>query len=158
MDRQTFESRVRAIWPALVRAARCVVREPSDAEDAAAQAVCNCYAALPRLRDESRFEAWLTRSCINEARMILRRGKHVELRDDFPDIPVRGPEDAQSLAEWLALLPQKDRLVLTLMYYNDLSLSQLAQALGVPKGTAASRVSRARKKLKTILEQEGFFS
>ena len=158
MDKETFESRVRALWPALVRAARCVVRQPSDAEDAAAQAVCNCYAALPRLRDESRFDAWLMRACINEAKMILRRSRRVDLQSELPDIPQSAPQDAQSLAEWLALLPQKDRLALTLMYYNDLSLSQIAQALGVPQGTAASRISRARKKLKTILEQEGFFS
>ena len=157
MDRQTFEARVEALWPALVRTARCVVREPSDAEDAAAQAVCNCYAALARLKDESRFEAWLTRACINEARMILRRRSRFELRETLPDLPAHAPDDAQSLQEWLALLPQKDRLALTLMYYNDLSLSQTAQALGVPRGTAASRISRARKKLKTILEQEGFF-
>ena len=158
MDRQSFEERVRAQWPALVRAARCLLRQTSDAEDAAAQAVLNCYAALPRLRDETRFEAWLTRACVNEARMILRRQKRFDLRDDLSAVPDQLPEDAQSLDLWLALLPSRDRLALTLMYYNDFSLTQIAQALGVSRAAAASRVSRARKKLKTILEQEGFFS
>lgn len=155
MDQSSFENRIRALWPAMVRTARCVVRSRSDAEDAAAQAVLNCWQALPRLRREEGFEAWVMRACVNEARMILRRQKRIDLRDEFPDLCAE-PEAPPSLRPLLGRLPQKDALVLTLMYYEDYTVDQIAAVLRVPRGTAASRISRARQKLKLILEQEGY--
>lgn len=156
MDKQTFEERVRALWPAMVRTARLIVREPSDAEDAAAQAVLNCWQSLPRLRKDDAFEAWAMRACVNEAKIILRRRRRVEPRDELPSPAVAGPDAELTLGDLLAHLPERDRLPLTLMYASDMPLEQIAKVLGVPRGTAASRISRARKKLKTILEQEGY--
>ena len=46
MDKIGFEARVRALWPGMVRLARCVTHSHADAEDAAAQAVLNCYRRL----------------------------------------------------------------------------------------------------------------
>ena len=158
MDKPTFEARTRALWPAMVRTARCIVRQQSDAEDAAAQAVLNCWKALPRLRDENAFEAWAMRSCINEAKMILRRQRRVEPRDEIPSPAIPGPGETLSLRDMLMCLPERDRLPLALMYESGLSLEQIAKALGVPRGTAASRLSRARTKLKTILEKEGYLN
>lgn len=155
MDRLSFETRVRALWPALVRTAQCIVRERGDAEDAAAQAVLNCWKALPCLRREEVFETWAMRACINEARMILRRRKRIELRDEMPEqaAEMREPD---TLRDVLRRLSEKDALVLTLMYYEGYSVDQIATSLGIPRGTAASRISRARKKLRTLLEQEGY--
>lgn len=155
MDRSSFETRVRALWPALVRTAQCIVRERGDAEDAAAQAVLNCWKALPGLRHEEVFETWAMRACINEARMILRRRKRIELPGELPEqaAEMREPD---TLREKLLRLPQKDALVLTLMYYEEYSVDQIAAALSMPRGTVASRMSRARKKLRAILEQEGY--
>lgn len=155
MDRSSFETRVRALWPALVRTAWCIVRERSDAEDAAAQAVLNCWKALPGLRREELFETWAMRACLNEARMILRRRKRIELPGEIPEQAAEMRE-MDTLREMLRRLPQKDALVLTLMYYEDYSVDQIAKTLGIPRGTAGSRISRARRKLRTLLEQEEY--
>ena len=177
MDKHTFEQRVRSLWPAMVRTARCLVRDTSDAEDAAAQAVLRCWQSLPRLRNESAFEAWVMRACVNEAKMILRRQRRVQPRSDLLQTMAQGsgdirpgdgllsggwpgdgwPGDEPTLCELLMRLPERDRLPLSLMYANDMPLERIAAVLGVPRGTAASRISRARKKLKAILEQEGYF-
>ena len=181
MDKQTFERRMWDLWPAMVRTARCLVPSASDAEDAAAQAVLKCWQNLPRLRDENAFEAWAMRTCINESKMILRRQRRVQPRSDllqamaqespggwagggspYRGSPYRGsrderwPGDEPTLGEMLALLPERDRLPVSLMYESDMPLEQIAAVLGVPRGTVASRISRARKKLKAILEQEGY--
>lgn len=155
MDKQIFEERTCALWPSLVRTARCIVRDTGDAEDAAAQAVLSCYQALPRLRNEAAFEAWMMRACINESRRILRRRGRVELRDDLSTLNIPAREKEATLSDWLSLLPERDRLPLHLMYACDMTLDQIAAALGVPHGTAASRICRARKRLRTILEKEG---
>ena len=87
--------------------------------------------------------------------MILRRRKRADPREDFSDLP--GPQEPPlSLQPLILRLPEKDALALTLMYYEDYSVDQIAAVLRVPRGTAASRISRARKKLKIILEQEGY--
>lgn len=155
MDKQTFEERTRALWDAMVRTARCIVRDAADAEDAAAQAVLSCYQALPRLRNEAAFEAWMMRACINESRRILRRRGRIVLLDDLTALRIPAQEKAETLEDYLALLPERDRLPLHLMYACDMTLDQIAAALGVPHGTAASRICRARKRLRTILEKEG---
>ncbi|MDD3411371.1 MAG: sigma-70 family RNA polymerase sigma factor [Eubacteriales bacterium] len=155
MDRNAFEARVTALWPGMVRVAACVVRDRGDAEDAAAQAVLRCYQRLAALRREEAFDAWIMRACVNEARSILRRRGRVELRDEWPDEPAAAPPDPPTLGPALMRLPGKDRLALTLMYYENQSLEDIARVLGVPRGTAASRISRARKKLRAVLEEEG---
>ena len=88
MDRSGFEARVRALWPGMVRLARCVVSDQADAEDAAAQAVLNCYRRLSSLRREEAFDAWLMRACVNEARSIVEN--FVEAGYDVPRILTAG--------------------------------------------------------------------
>ena len=154
MDRSGFEARVRALWPGMVRLARCVVSDQADAEDAAAQAVLNCYRRLSSLRREEAFDAWLMRACVNEARSILRRRARVELRGDWPDQPA-GEREGPELTPFLMRLPPKERLALELMYFENYPLEQIAAVLGVPRGTAASRLSRGRRRLRAIIEKEG---
>lgn len=154
MDRSGFEARVRALWPGLVRLARCVTHSEADAEDAAAQAVLNCYRRLASLRREDAFDAWLMRACLNEAHSILRRRKRTELRGDWPDLPA-GEERKPELTPLLMRLPEKERVPLELMYFENYPLEEIAAVLGVPRGTAASRLSRGRRRLRAIIEEEG---
>lgn len=156
MDKATYGTKVSESFDELCRIAMCITRNRSDAEDAVSQAVLNCYEALPRLRNEAFFRTWLTRACINEARSILRRRRRVEPREDLP-APGTAPQPGETtLDDLLGRLPERDRLPLMLTYACGMRVDDLARALGVPRGTAASRVSRARKKLRLILEQEGF--
>ena len=154
MDISGFEARVRALWPGLVRLARCVTHSEADAEDAAAQAVLNCYRRLASLRREDAFDAWLMRACLNEAHSILRRRKRTELRGDWPDLPA-GEERKPELTPLLMRLPEKERVPLELMYFENYPLEEIAAVLGVPRGTAASRLSRGRRRLRAIIEEEG---
>lgn len=154
MDRDTFAQRAGAIWPGMVRVAACVVRNQSDAEDAAAQAVLRCYERLPSLRSEEALEAWMMRACINQARTLLRRQGRVVLRDEWPEEAANAPQERTGLMPLLMRLPQKDRMVLVLMYYENQSVDEIARVLGVPRGTAASRISRARKRLRALWEEE----
>lgn len=54
----------------------------------------------------------------------------------------------------LMRLSQKDRMVLVLMYYENQTVDEIARVLGVPRDTAASRISRARKRLRALWEEE----
>lgn len=85
---------------------------------------------------------------------ILRRRRRIELRSDWPDGPA-GAEDGPQLTPLLMRLDEKERVPLELMYFENYPLDQIAAVLGVPRGTAASRLSRGRRKLKAIIEKEG---
>ena len=137
MDKIGFEARVRTLWPGMVRLARCVTHSHADAEDAAAQAVLNCYRRLASLRREDAFDAWLMRACLNEARNILRRRGRVELRGDWPDTPA-GTDGGPELTPLLMRLDEKERVPLELMYFENYPLEEIAAVLGVPLGNAAA--------------------
>lgn len=156
MDRDTFARRASALWPGMVRVAACVLRNQSDAEDAAAQAVLRCYERLPSLRREESLEAWMMRTCVNQARTLLRRRGRFVLRDEWPEEAADAPKEGPALMPLLMRLKQKDRLVLVLMYYENQTVDEIARVLGVPRGTAASRIARARKRLRALWEEEAY--
>lgn len=154
MDSDTFARRARALWPGMVRMAFCILKNQSDAEDAAAQTVLRCFERLPSLRREDALEAWMMRACVNQSRTFLRRRGRVVLRDEWPEEAAPAPREGPALMPLLMRLSQKDRVVLMLMYYENQTVDEIARVLGVPRGTAASRIGRARKRLRALWEEE----
>lgn len=154
MDRDAFARSAEALWPGMVRVAACVLRSQSDAEDAAAQTVLRCYERLSGLRREEALETWMMRACVNQARTLLRKRGRVELRDEWPEEEADAPQERPALMPLLTRLKKKDRMVLVLMYYENQSVDEIARVLGVPRGTAASRIARARKRLRALWEEE----
>ena len=138
MDKIGFEARVRALWPGMVRLARCVThsqcRRRGRRRAGSAQLL-----PPPRLAPAAgrEFDAWLMRACLNEARNILRRRGRVELRGDWPDTPA-GTDGGPELTPLLMRLDEKERVPLELMDSENYPLEEIAAVLGVPRGTAAS--------------------
>jgi RNA polymerase sigma factor (sigma-70 family) len=138
-----------------------VVAGPADAEDAAQEAFIKAYYALDRFRPDSPFRPWLLRIVANEAinrRRSARRQTGLALRSAEgrpPDDAVPSPEGvalAQELQRELVAavseLSPEDRLVIAYRYWFDLSEAEMAQALGCPRGTVKSRLSRALGRLR----------
>ena len=131
-------------------AARLILRDAELARDAVQEAMVRAWRDLPGLRDPDRFEAWLHRltvhACIDLARHRRRRVVEVEL-SPLDDVPVADPsrlvDDRDFLDRALQRLEPEQRAVIVLRFYLDLSLLETADALGVPLGTAKSRLHRA---------------
>lgn len=109
------------------------------------------------------FEPWLTKICVNTYRNALRRIARSpflqfrtgeEQEDFFRRIPVPEKEDYAELRQAIDGLPEKLRLTVILFYFQDMNTAAVAQTLGVPEGTVKSRLSKARKLLKEVLERE----
>ena len=145
---------MRALWPGLVRLARCVTHSEADAEDAAAQAVLNCYRRLASLRREDAFDRMADAGLPQRSAQHLRRRKRTELRGDWPDLPAGGGAEAGADAASDASAGKGARAA-ELMYFENYPLEEIAAVLGVPRGTAASRLSRGRRRLRAIIEEEG---
>ena len=109
------------------------------------------------------FEPWLTKICVNTYRNALRRLARSPLLNfntneekDAMLCAVPAPEnpDYRPLYEAIGQLPEKYRIVVILFYFEDMDVTATARAMGIPEGTVKSRLSKARKLLKEVLEDE----
>ena len=141
--------------------ARRILRDVDLAEDATQQALVAVWRELPRLRDPERFDAWsyrvLVRACYAEGRRQRRWATRLRwLTDDEPAAPdALGPiHDRDQLARGFRRLSIDHRTILVLHYFLDLPLDQVAGILGIPDGTAHSRLHNAMRGLRASLDAD----
>ncbi|MEU3849095.1 SigE family RNA polymerase sigma factor [Streptomyces sp. NPDC029554] len=157
----SFSSYVRARQPVLLRTARSLTGNPSDAEDLLQTALAKTYVAWERIEDHRALDGYVRRALLNTRTSQWRKRKVDEFAcDELPEPdPVTGaddPAEQQALrdAMWRAImrLPARQRAMVVLRYYEDLSEAQTAEVLGVSVGTVKSAVSRALGKLREDAE------
>ena len=146
-------------WEALVtenenrlyRAALAILGDPQEAEDAVQDTFVRYLEKRPKELENS--GAWLMRVLVNGCKSRLRLAwRRV---GPLPEtLPAPGPEERQELEELFAL-PPEDRAVIHLHYYEGYATGEIAQMLGQPPGPVRSRLSRAREKLRKLLQQKG---
>lgn len=149
---EEFSAAVTQYSRVMFRAARSVLDSGADAEDAVGQAVLQAWQSLPQLRDKGAVRPWLVRIAVNCAYAQRRRQGRVVSLDDLPQEPA-APEPPQGHGLWEAVcaLPPERRVVVTLFYYEDMTVAEIAKCLRLPQGTVKSRLARARKQLKEML-------
>jgi RNA polymerase sigma-70 factor (ECF subfamily) len=148
-------------WPHAWKAAYALTADRSLADDAAQEAMERVFGALDRFDETRPFGPWLKRITVNRAIDLLRRrGRHevsAELDEALHGWAVGDAEDDLRLwavTDAVAGLGEGKRLVVVLHYWLDLSLEEVAGALGLPVGTVASRLARAKAELRSVLEEE----
>lgn len=127
-----------------------------DADDAVQDAFIKYYSLGLDYESEEHIRAWLIRVAVNRAKDISgsfwRRNK-VAWEEYMDELPFETPEDSR-LFEAVMRLPDKYRVVIHLFYYEEYALSEIAKILRLREGTVKSRLSRGRKLLKNMLEEE----
>ncbi|MXM65729.1 SigE family RNA polymerase sigma factor [Streptomyces sp. HUCO-GS316] len=152
----SFSSYVRARRPVLLRTARSLTANQSDAEDLLQAALTKTYVAWERIEDHRALDGYVRRALLNTRTSQWRKRKVDEFAcDEIPEPEPRpggDPAEQQALhdAMWRAImkLPDRQRAMVVLRYYEDLSEVQTAAVLGVSVGTVKSAVSRALGKLR----------
>jgi RNA polymerase sigma-70 factor (ECF subfamily) len=155
-----YEELVRRYQDVALRTAH-LISPDGDAEDAAQEAFVKAYAALGRFRSGAPFRPWLLRIVANEARNRRRSaGRRLGLvvratEDRRPDDAAPSPESAVLATERTAqligainALRDGDREVIGARFFLELSEAETAEALGIPRGTVKSRLSRALDRLR----------
>lgn len=160
-DHDAFATLAGAAIHRLDAAARLILRDPDQAKDAVQETLVRAWRDLPTLRDLARFDAWLhrllVRSCIDEARRLRRHRRDVELTAlHVPGVPdgTSVTHDRDQLDRGFSRLEPEARAVIVLHHYLDLPLPEVALALGIPLGTAKSRLHRALGTMRAALDAD----
>jgi RNA polymerase sigma-70 factor (sigma-E family) len=149
-----FAAYMQARQPALLRTAFLLTGDAHTAEDVVATALAKLYLAWDRVRDRESVDGYVRRIIANETTSLWRRPwRRREVAAEV--LPERGRADAyddgRTEALWRAVssLPTRQRAVVVLRYYEELSEAEIAHVLGISPGTVKSQASRALATLRT---------
>ena len=182
-ENDLFYELVRPYERRVYAAALAILRNETDAEDVAQEAVLKAFANIRQFRAEARFSTWLIQITVNEALMRRRRERTVVMeaiddrrnteeesgyapRDfaDWREIPseaLERKEVRQKLADALATLDRKYREVFVLRDMEQLNIQETAETLGISVASVKTRLLRARLMLRDLLAggwEQGWFS
>ena len=162
-DHDAFAALAGATISRLDAAAWLILRDVEQAKDAVQNALVKAWRDLPTLRDPELFDAWLhrllVRACIDEARRLRRHRVDVEMTDlniAMPSMPgfESSIADRDQIQRGFVRLTPEMRAVIVLHHYLDLSLPAVAASLGIPEGTAKSRLHRALGLMRAALDAD----
>jgi RNA polymerase sigma-70 factor (ECF subfamily) len=149
--------------PALRRYAWALLRDDTAADDLVQDCLERALSRWHLRRRDGNLRAWLftieRNLFLNAARQRTRRGPHlgIEVLESIasPEASQEEALGAREVLDGLDLLPEEQRSVLLLVGVEDLSYEETARVLHIPVGTVMSRLSRAREKMRQLLENGG---
>lgn len=141
----------------LLRLCVMYLHDEEQAKDAVQETFIKAYRNLDSFRDDASEKTWLTRIAINTCKNVFRSGwfRHVDRSVTFDMLPERpAPEDQgdRELTKALMNLPVKLKEVALLCWLQGTTYVEAAKILGISRQAVASRLNRARKKLRFALE------
>jgi RNA polymerase sigma-70 factor (sigma-E family) len=149
---EDFSAFVMSRWPGLVRLAFGLTGDRWAAEDIAQATLARAFVAWRRVRRADDPDAYLRRILVNTSNRRFRRRRVAEQPGDPPETAVEGPAELvgerAALLAALRQLPPRQRAVVVLRYWEDLTDTQIGAALGCSPGTVRSQLSRALAKLR----------
>lgn len=154
--KQSTQELVTLYQNSLFAAAFNVCKNAQDAEDVVQDTFIQYYISNKEFDNEQHIRAWLIRVAINKAKNVNRtfwRQNKLSLEDYMESLTFETPED-EHLFETVMSLPEKYRIVIHLFYYEDYSVSEIADILKLSQSNVKVRLSRGREMLRKILKEE----
>ncbi|MBP5153618.1 MAG: RNA polymerase sigma factor [Lachnospiraceae bacterium] len=150
---RSAEETVTAYERLLYRTALNLTGCVQDAEDLVQETFLRWLTKRPAFESDEHEKAWLLRVIINLSRNLMNSAAYRKRSDLLEDYPAADPEE-KHLMEEIMRLPEDHRIVIHLYYYIGYSTKEIAAIVGASEGTVRSRLTRARRKLKDLLEEE----
>lgn len=158
-DHDAFTELARAANGRLYAVATLILRDRDLAEDAVQEALIAAWRGIRALRDPDAWDAWLHRLVVRSCYRIGRRDRQVNVVElDLAGERAASTDDAHALADrdqlerGFARLSLDQRAILVAHYYLGLPLTEAAVVLGIPPGTAKSRLHRATQAMRAALD------
>ena len=159
MDKAGFTHAVEQYQDMVYRTALHALGTPQDADDAAQEVFLRLFRFRGGFDSEEHLRRWLLRVTVNYCRDVLKapwRKRRVSW-EEVPEIPVFDRPEQAALYREVMALPEKYRTVLYLFYYEDYTVKEIAEAVGIKVSAATTRLSRAREALRRELKEVGLY-
>ncbi len=162
-DRDAFTHIMERYQPQALRAAYLISGNHADSEDIVQETFAACFLYRNQIKNPEAFKGWFYRTLSRNAWRICRRTKKEQpvaepYAGDIPDptetlkeVILR--EEEKALYSAIEALPVKQRAVIVLYYYSQMSIKEIAKALGCMEGTVKSRLFHGKAKLKELLQE-----
>jgi RNA polymerase sigma-70 factor (ECF subfamily) len=149
-----FAQEVRELTDTAFAVAYLILGNRADCEDAMSQAILRAFEGRGKLKKRESFRAWFLRILRNEAYTLLRKRRRLTPVEELPEeaAPEGDSAGRLDLKAALAELTEEQRTSL-LLQQEGYELTEIAEITDVPVGTVKSRISRAKKTLRAILEE-----
>ena len=154
MNNEEFTRAILGMTDTLYRVASTQLRQRADREDAVQECLRKAWEKRHRLRDERYLQTWVIRILLNECHSMQRRMARTLPAEEIP--AVQHDREDGPLKAALLQLEERYRTPILLHYLEGYSVAEVGQILRVPQGTVKTWLSRGRKMLKTILNEEVF--
>lgn len=163
-DQEAVSQLYNTTYNQVYAAVKTMIKEEDAALDIVQDSYVKAFQSLSQLQEPEKFRAWVKRIARNRAIDSLRKaspvlfssmseeeGGMVEFEDDrvenLPEVVVDRQETARLIGEILDSLSEEQRVAVSLFYYEQMSVREIAQLLGVSENTVKSRLSYGRKKI-----------
>lgn len=150
-DKDAFIALIDQHRQMLYNTALLTLKNEDDALDAMQDTILSCWENLSRLKQEKYFETWLTRILLNKCYDILRQRGRLVSEEALPEPGVEFDWDTiLGVKKTMKALPCDDQVLLSLYYYDGMSVREIAKALSLTEGAVRTRLSRSRNRFKQM--------
>ncbi len=144
-----------------------MVKNREEAEEVSQDTFIKAYKSLSRFKGDSKFSTWIYRVAYNTCLDRLKKNKRQQNTvaiDEYTEHQVKTIDNAldrievqekqQAIKNCLELLPSEDSFLLTLYYFDELSLDEISKVIGLKPNNVKVKLFRSRKRLATILKEQ----
>ena len=142
-----------------------MLKNREEAEEVAQDTFIKAYKSLSRFKGDSKFSTWIYKIAYNTSLDRLKKN-----RKHFNDVPIdeytehqvktidnaldrlESNEQTKAIKDCIALLPSEDSFLLTLYYFDDMTLEEISKTVGLKANNVKVKIFRSRQKLATILK------
>ena len=157
MDKETFCAGIVDCQETMFRAAKAILQNDQDAEDAVQEAICTAFARRDSLREMDKFRPWVLRILTNKCYDACRKRRNIVDLEAAGEVPAAtGLDTAERLSLWQAVMSLSDdlRATVTLFYYDGMSVREIGGILGISEAAVKTRLRRGRERLRLLLDEK----
>lgn len=143
----------------LYKIAKSILNNEEDVNDAIQETLINAYKKIDTLKNKKYIETWVTRILINKCYDIIDKNKVHERKvqkaiETYNSYESNSFEQRTIVQKAVSQIEEDLKLIVVMYYYNQFSVKEISEIMGIPTGTVKSKLSRARAKLYDILKRE----
>ena len=152
MDKETFCAGIVDCQETMFRAAKAILQNDQDAEDAVQEAICTAFARRDSLREMDKFRPWVLRILTNKCYDACRKRRNTVDLEAAGEVPAAtGLDTAERLSLWQAVMSLSDdlRATVTLFYYDGMSVREIGGILGISEAGSGCGCSWTRNEVRS---------